>query len=290
MTITLAKVGGLSGNRRLHAVRPGRRSQSRPAVRRARGGRDGDLPRRRRAGDGGDGLRHARRSAGCRKFSAPATPMSCTAKRLLVGHVAIDLLPGPSELLVLADDTANPNSIAADMLAQAEHGSGHERVWLVTTSGQDSQGRRKGNREAIAQTRAARIHPARAAEQRLADSGEVARRRRGAGEPDCAGALRSHDAQRAQGFRRHCDGGRDFPGPLVADGAGRLRGRAEPHAADRRRGRVVCRADRGPIPAPHQRGGIPVAALRRALPAVRQFAALEGLGAHGRSAEIRFER
>jgi histidinol dehydrogenase len=48
--------------------------------------------------------------------------------------VAIDLLPGPSELLVLADDTANPKFIAADLLAQAEHGSGHERVWLVTSS------------------------------------------------------------------------------------------------------------------------------------------------------------
>ena len=56
------------------------------------------------------------------------------AKRLLVGRVAIDLLAGPSDLLVLADDTANPKFAAADMLAQAEHGSGHERVWLVTNS------------------------------------------------------------------------------------------------------------------------------------------------------------
>src|SRR5690606_21814561 len=55
--------------------------------------------------------------------------------RLLVGHVAIDLLPGPSEVLVLADETANPKFAAADLLAQAEHGSGHERVWLVTNSG-----------------------------------------------------------------------------------------------------------------------------------------------------------
>src|SRR3989442_5564584 len=39
-----------------------------------------------------------------------------------------------SELLVLADDTGNPKFIAADLLAQAEHGSGHERVWLVTSS------------------------------------------------------------------------------------------------------------------------------------------------------------
>ena len=46
----------------------------------------------------------------------------------------MDLLPGPSELLVLADDSADPAYVAADLLAQAEHGSGHERVWLVTTS------------------------------------------------------------------------------------------------------------------------------------------------------------
>jgi histidinol dehydrogenase len=57
-----------------------------------------------------------------------------TAKRLVFGHVGIDLLPGPSEGLVLADGSAEPKFIAADLLAQAEHGSGHERVWLVTTS------------------------------------------------------------------------------------------------------------------------------------------------------------
>jgi histidinol dehydrogenase len=69
------------------------------------------------------------------KIFGPGNAYVVTAKRLLVGHVAIDLLPGPSELLVLADDMANPKFAAADLLAQAEHGSGHERVWLVTTSG-----------------------------------------------------------------------------------------------------------------------------------------------------------
>jgi histidinol dehydrogenase len=68
------------------------------------------------------------------KIFGPGNAYVVTAKRLLVGHVAIDLLPGPSELLVLADDTANPKFAAADLLAQAEHGSGHERVWLVTPS------------------------------------------------------------------------------------------------------------------------------------------------------------
>ena len=68
------------------------------------------------------------------KIFGPGNAYVSMAKRLLVGRVAIDLLAGPSDLLVLADDTANPKFAAADMLAQAEHGSGHERVWLVTNS------------------------------------------------------------------------------------------------------------------------------------------------------------
>lgn len=69
------------------------------------------------------------------KVFGPGNAYVVTAKRLVVGHVAIDLLPGPSELLVVADETADPKFAAADLLAQVEHGSGHERVWLVTTSG-----------------------------------------------------------------------------------------------------------------------------------------------------------
>ncbi len=68
------------------------------------------------------------------KIFGPGNSYVVTAKRLVFGHVGIDLLPGPSEGLVLADDSAEPKFIAADLLAQAEHGSGHERVWLVTIS------------------------------------------------------------------------------------------------------------------------------------------------------------
>lgn len=69
-----------------------------------------------------------------KKIFGPGNAYVVAAKRLLVGRVAIDLLPGPSEVLVLADETADPKFAAADLLAQAEHGSGHERVWLVTNS------------------------------------------------------------------------------------------------------------------------------------------------------------
>src|SRR5260221_2396625 len=69
------------------------------------------------------------------KIFGPGNAYVVAAKRLLFGHVAIDLLPGPSEILILADDSAEPRFVAADLLAQAEHGSGHERVWLATPSG-----------------------------------------------------------------------------------------------------------------------------------------------------------
>lgn len=69
------------------------------------------------------------------KVFGPGNAYVVAAKRLLFGTVSVDLLPGPSELLVLADESAEPAFVAADLLAQAEHGSGHERVWLVSSSG-----------------------------------------------------------------------------------------------------------------------------------------------------------
>ena len=67
------------------------------------------------------------------KIFGPGNDYVVTAKRLLVGRVAIDLPPGPSEVLVLADDTGDAAFAAADLIAQAEHGH-NGRVWLVTTS------------------------------------------------------------------------------------------------------------------------------------------------------------
>lgn len=68
------------------------------------------------------------------KIFGPGNAYVSMAKRLLFGRVAIDLLAGPSDVLVLADETANPKFAAADLLAQAEHGSGREHIWLITNS------------------------------------------------------------------------------------------------------------------------------------------------------------
>lgn len=67
------------------------------------------------------------------KIFGPGNAYVIEAKRQVFGKVAIDQLPGPSEILVLADDTAQPAWVAADLLAQAEHG--HDSViGLLTTS------------------------------------------------------------------------------------------------------------------------------------------------------------
>ena len=68
------------------------------------------------------------------KIFGPGNAYVVAAKCALFGNVAIDLLPGPSEVLVIADQSANADWVAADLIAQAEHGSGHERVVLLSTS------------------------------------------------------------------------------------------------------------------------------------------------------------
>lgn len=68
------------------------------------------------------------------KIYGPGNAFVNEAKRQLFGKVGIDLLPGPSEVMVIADSSAEPKFVAADLLAQAEHGSGKERVYLVSTS------------------------------------------------------------------------------------------------------------------------------------------------------------
>lgn len=70
------------------------------------------------------------------KIFGPGNAYVCEAKRQVFGVVGVDSLPGPSEVMIIADETANPSFVAADLLAQAEHGSGREKVYLVATSNQ----------------------------------------------------------------------------------------------------------------------------------------------------------
>lgn len=66
------------------------------------------------------------------KIAGPGNAYVVEAKRQVFGEVAIDLLPGPSEVLVLADHTAKASWVAAELLAQAEHGKGSGIVFVTT--------------------------------------------------------------------------------------------------------------------------------------------------------------
>ena len=67
------------------------------------------------------------------KIVGPGNAYTVAAKKQVYGIVGIEMLPGPSEVVVLADESGNPRYIAADLLAQAEHGSGLEATVCITT-------------------------------------------------------------------------------------------------------------------------------------------------------------
>ena len=221
------------------------------------------------------------------KIFGPGHAYVVTAKRLLVGQVAIDLLPGPSELLVLADETANPKFIAADMLAQAEHGSGHERVWLVTTSAKIlSAVEKEIGRQLPGLARREFIRRALDANgwliqvKTLADAVALANRLA----PEHCEVITRRPRKISEGI---LTAGAIFLGvwsPTVLGDyvAGPSHTLPTGGAGASFAGLTVDQFQRRTSVVEYSR-----ASLRKALPAVREFAKLEGLDAHGKSAEIR---
>ncbi|HEX7577431.1 MAG TPA: histidinol dehydrogenase, partial [Verrucomicrobiae bacterium] len=221
------------------------------------------------------------------KIFGPGNAYVVTAKRLLVGYVAIDLLPGPSELLVLADDTANPKFIAADMLAQAEHGSGHERVWLVTTSDKIVKGVEKEiARQLPTLTRREFIQ--RALQNNcwliqvasVADAVALANRLA----PEHCEVMTRNPRKVSEGI---LTAGAIFLGPwsptVLGDYvAGPSHTLPTGGAGASFAGLTVDQFQRRTSMVEYSR-----ASLKKALPTVKKFAELEGLGAHGKSAEVR---
>jgi histidinol dehydrogenase len=221
------------------------------------------------------------------KIFGPGNAYVVAAKRLLVGYVAMDLLPGPSEVLVLADDSANPNYVAADLLAQAEHGSGYERVWLVTPSLKLVRATEKAIRRQLPKLarrdliqsildRSTWLIQTRTLDEAVALTNELA--------PEHL-EIMTRNAARLAG--RITTAGAIFLGPwtptvlgdyvagpshtLPTGGAGRSFPGLTADMFQRRTSLVHY--------------GQP--ALKKSLKAVQKFAEMEGLDAHGKSAEIR---
>jgi histidinol dehydrogenase len=220
------------------------------------------------------------------KIFGPGNAYVVTAKRLVVGHVAIDLLPGPSELLVLADETANPEFAAADLLAQVEHGSGLERVWLVTTSGKVLKAVEKEvGRQLAGLSRREFI------ERALENTWLVQVKGLAEGVALTNRLAPEHCEVMTRNARKLSEGivtaGAIFLGPwsptvlgdyvagpshtLPTGGAGASFGGLSVEQFQRRTSVVEYSRS----------------ALKKALPGVRKFAEMEGLDAHGKSAEMR---
>jgi histidinol dehydrogenase len=222
------------------------------------------------------------------KIFGPGNAYVVEAKRQCFGRVAIDLLPGPSEILVIADATANAAFIAADLLAQAEHGHG-SAVLFVTDSA------KKLNEVAAAfTTQLARLtrqdHLREVAEKttHLVLVKSIAQAIKLAndfapehltiiakGDEKIAARIRTAGAIFLGGFSPVVAG--DFvAGPsheLPTGGAGKSFPGLTVDQFQRRTS--IVRIDRK--------------SLKALLPAIQTFSEIEGLDAHGRSATIRFE-
>lgn len=67
------------------------------------------------------------------KIVGPGNIFVATAKKLLYGTVDIDMIAGPSEILIVADKSANPKFLAADLMSQAEHDKMASAILLTTS-------------------------------------------------------------------------------------------------------------------------------------------------------------
>ncbi len=224
------------------------------------------------------------------KIFGPGNAYVVAAKRLVFGYVAIDLLPGPSELLVVADDTADARYIAADMLAQAEHGTGHERVWLATTSGRILKAVEKEVARQLP-----RLARNKFIKQNLDHNGWLVQVQALGDAIALANELAPEHCEvmvrnaRKVSERIHTAGaiflGACSPTVLGDYVAGPSHVLPTGGAGASFAGLTVDQFQRRTSVVEYNRS-----ALKRALPGVRKFAEMEGLSAHGKSAEIRLGR
>ncbi len=223
------------------------------------------------------------------KIVGPGNAYVAAAKKIVYGDVAIDMVAGPSEIMIVADAGANAEFIAADMLSQAEHGSGLEQAVLVSTSDAVIDGVR-----AALPRRARKLSRSKAVDTVLRDgvfmilvkdlvhAAELA----SAYAPEhlelmCAGADRLAEKITAAGaifVGEHTpEPVGDFTaGPshvLPTGGSARFFGGLAVEAFFRRSSLLKYSKE----------------ALAKELPSILAFSRMEGLDAHGASAAVRFE-
>ena len=222
------------------------------------------------------------------KIYGPGNAYVVEAKRQVFGRVAVDLLPGPSEIFVIADASANPAWVASDLLAQAEHG--HNSMVVLAT---DSEELLAGVEREVAAQKAKLARGIHLDEvlngstflvlvKTLDDAVALCN----AFAPEHASVATGRDDAIAAQLRTTgaiflggyspVVGGDFVAGPsheLPTGGAGKSFPGLTVDQFQRRTSLVRFDA----------------ASLRASLPVIQTFSAIEGLDAHGRSAEIRLE-
>ena len=219
------------------------------------------------------------------KIFGPGNAYVVEAKRQVFGRVGIDLLPGPSEVLVIADAKANPVWVAADLLAQSEHGVGSVVVLLSDSSKLIAAVQKEIDRQSTLSTRPEHLAKAmaNAVLVRVRDMAQAVEIANGFSAEHVSLAVRKPEALAS---RLNSTGGiflgdispvaaGDFlAGPsheLPTGGAGKAFAGLTAEQFQRRTSLV--RYD--------------VASLRKSLPTIETFCAIEGLDAHGRSVSLR---
>jgi histidinol dehydrogenase len=223
------------------------------------------------------------------KIVGPGNAYVTAAKRRVYGHVALDLVAGPSELAVLADGSASAGHVAADLLSQAEHGTGQEKALLVT----DSEELAYGVRDELAK-QSCKLQRKETVEKVMQDGmalavvGDLEH-----GVELCNRFAPEHLELMVKGpfkwLKKIRCAGAVFLGRWTPETVGDFIG-GPSHvlptggAASMFSGLTVDDFRRRTSFIKYTRP-----ALREAMPHLQAFAAVEGLDAHGRSASIRFE-
>ena len=221
------------------------------------------------------------------KIFGPGNAYVVEAKRQVFGRVGIDLLPGPSEVLVIADAGANPVWVAADLLAQSEHGTGSVVILLSDSKKLIASVEKEIERQSKLSTRPAHLAKAMANAVLILvrDMNQAVEIANGFSAEHVSLAVRKPEPLAA---RLNSAGG-IFLGDIspVAAGdflAGPSHELPTGGAGKSFPGLTVDQFQRRTSLVRFEK-----ASLKKSLPIIEKFCEVEGLDAHARSAQIRFE-
>ena len=225
------------------------------------------------------------------KIAGPGNAFVTAAKRQVYGYVAIDQVAGPSEIAVLTDGSVDKRWIAADLLSQAEHGSGWEKSLLVCTSEKQAKEIRD---EVLAQTQTL---SRRALVERVIDRDgiliviakdvaeglEVVNRFA----PEHFEIMTKDAMKVMKGVR---SAGAVFAGPWTPESAGDFVAGPSHVLPTGGAANMFNGLTPDDFRRRHSFVAFTQADLKETRPTIEAFAAVEGLDGHGRAATIRFEK